>query len=105
MPQHPTSEPSGTDTGFMQVSWCALDGAEVLAQQAVDAGAGLSSAEVTARRESFGANRLAEPQQRSKLSMFIDQFRSSIVMILFAAAIIAGVVGHVKDTILSLIHI
>jgi magnesium-transporting ATPase (P-type) len=79
MPQHPAPEPSGTDTDFMQVSWCALDGAEVLAQQAVDAGTGLSSAEVTARRESFGANRLAEPEQRSKLSMFIDQFRSSKV--------------------------
>jgi len=35
--------------------------------------------------------------------MFIDQFRSSIVMILFAAAIIAGVVGHVKDTVVILV--
>jgi len=103
MPQHPTPEPSGTETGALHVSWCALDGVEALARQSVDPSAGLSSAEVLARRETFGANRLAEPEQRSKLSMFIDQFRSSIVMILFAAAIIAGVVGHVKDTFVILV--
>ncbi len=87
----------------VRVAWCALDGAEVLAQQSVDLSTGLSSAEVLTRRDVVGANRLAEPEQRSKLSMFIDQFRSSIVMILFAAAIIAGVVGHVKDTIVILV--
>ena len=103
MPQHPTPEPSGTETGALHVSWCALDGVEALARQSVDPSAGLSSAEVLARRETFGANRLAEPEQRSKLSMFIDRFRSSIVMILFAAAIIAGVVGHVKDTFVILV--
>ena len=105
MPQKPVTQPTGTTTEVdtSHVSWCALEGVEVLAQQAVDPSVGLSSAEVTARRESFGANRLAEPEQRSKLSMFIDQFRSSIVMILFAAAIIAGVVGHVKDTIVILV--
>jgi len=103
MPQHPIPEPSGTETGGLHVSWCALDGVEALARQSVDPSAGLSSVEVLARRETFGANRLAEPEQRSKLSMFIDQFRSSIVMILFAAAIIAGVVGHVKDTFVILV--
>jgi len=103
MPQHPIPEPSGTETGGLHVSWCALDGVEALARQSVDPSAGLSSVEVLARRETFGANRLAEPEQRSKLSMFIDRFRSSIVMILFAAAIIAGVVGHVKDTFVILV--
>jgi Ca2+-transporting ATPase len=105
MTQHPTPEPSSIETGTSTVdmSWCAVDGVEALARQSVDPGAGLSTAEVTSRREAFGANRLAEPEQRSKLSMFIDQFRSSIVMILFAAAIIAGVVGHVKDTVVILV--
>lgn len=84
-------------------AWCSLDGSEALAHQSVELDRGLSTAEVTTRRDIFGANRLAEPEQRSKLSMFLDQFRSSIVMILFAASVIAGVVGHIKDTIVILV--
>ena len=62
MPQHPTPDPSGTETDFgtVDVSWCAIDGVEALARQTVEPGAGLSSAEVAARRKAFGANRLAE---------------------------------------------
>jgi Ca2+-transporting ATPase len=101
MPQHQDVEPNQIDSP--SVPWCSLDSAEALSQQSVDPENGLSTAEVTLRRETFGANRLAEPEKRSKLSMFIDQFRSSIVMILFAASVIAGVVGHIKDTIVILV--
>jgi len=101
MPQHPDVEPHESTASGQP--WCALGADEVFAGQGVDPDTGLSASEVTIRRDTFGANRLAEPEQRSKLSMFVDQFRSSIVMILFAAAIIAGVVGHVKDTFVILI--
>ena len=97
MPQHPATHADEKDTAG--VAWCALDASEALALQRVDPDLGLSTTEVTSRRERFGPNRLAEPEQRSRLSMFLDQFRSSIVMILFAAAIIAGVVGHLKDAV------
>ncbi|MBU6330092.1 MAG: HAD-IC family P-type ATPase [Acidobacteria bacterium] len=85
------------------VDVCALDGSAVLALQRVEADTGLSTAEVSARTVEFGANRLAEPEQRSRLAMFLDQFRSSIVAILAAAAVIAGLVGHVKDTLVILV--
>jgi Ca2+-transporting ATPase len=101
MPQHQDVEPN--QIAPPAVPWCTLESAEALSQQNVNKDRGLSTAEVTQRRDTFGSNRLAEPEQRSKLSMFIDQFRSSIVMILFAASVIAGVVGHIKDTIVILI--
>ena len=80
------------------VVWCSLDGSSVLRAQQVDPSVGLTAAEVALRRSAAGANRLAEPPRRSRLSMFADQFRSSIVVILLAAALIAGAVGHMKDS-------
>ena len=101
MPQHPVAQSDETHTA--DTAWCALECPEVVALQCVDPELGLSTVEVASRRHTFGPNRLAEPEQRSKLSMFFDQLRSSIVMILFAAAIIAGVVGHLKDTAVILV--
>ena len=99
---HPMSQgtPPPEHTGG---EWCTLDGASVLARLQVAPAEGLSMAEVERRRTSVGRNRLAEPPQRSKLSMLVDQFRSSIVVILALAAVVAGVVGHVKDTIVILV--
>lgn len=99
---HPMSQgtPPPEQTG---AEWCTLEGAAVLERLRVAPADGLSMQEVEQRRSVMGLNRLAEPPQRSKLSMLLDQFRSSIVVILALAAVVAGVVGHVKDTMVILV--
>ena len=70
-----------------------LPAEEVMEQFGVDAGQGLSDAEITKRVEEHGLNRLAAQKQKSLLSMFIEQFKSSMVVILLVAAVVSGVIG------------
>ena len=60
---------------------------------------GLDNAEVGRRQETYGANRLAEHSRRPAWLRFLDQFRSLLIGILFGAALLAGAVGDVKDTV------
>ena len=76
-----------------------LTAADSVEQQKVDPALGLSNEEVELRRVQHGPNRLAEPPTRSNWLKFLDQFRSGIVYILVGAAVLAGLVGDVKDPI------
>lgn len=60
---------------------------------------GLTSAEAVELLAEHGPNRLAEPPRRPKWLRFLDQFRDTIVYILAVAAVVAGVVGDLKDTV------
>ncbi len=80
--------------------WSALTSDQVAAQLAVDCGVGLSAADVAERQGVVGLNRLAEPPRRSKLRVFLDQFRTGIVYVLAGAGLIAGVLGDIKDLII-----
>jgi len=79
--------------------WSALSAVECAARVGVDPRVGLSGPDVVARRLRHGSNRLAEPPVRPRWKKFADQFRSGIVLILVAAAVIAGAVGDVKDSV------
>jgi len=77
--------------------WHALHAEEALA--AVESGVeeGLSGDEVRRRLERFGPNALPEPERRSLSSVFLGQFKSPLIYLLFAAAGIALAVSHVSD--------
>jgi len=79
--------------------WHAMDVDAVTALLEVDPAEGLSAAQVAERVERYGPNRLAEPPQRPRWKLFLDQFRSGIVVILIVAAVIAGALGDLKDTV------
>jgi Ca2+-transporting ATPase len=83
--------------------WCALPSDEVVQRLAINASTGLSHAEVADRRALHGSNRLTEPPRRSKLLVFIDQFRAGIVYVLAAAGLIAGLLGDIKDLVIIFI--
>ena len=65
----------------------------------VDPVRGLDDAQVSRRLGAVGPNRLAEPVRRAAWRRFLDQFRSLLILILIAAAVLAGLVGDVKDTV------
>lgn len=60
---------------------------------------GLSAVEAEKRLKRFGSNILKE-EERSKLSLFLHQFASPIVLILVIAAIISFAMDHPKDGII-----
>ncbi len=79
--------------------WHAMAATDVTARLEVDPAEGLTLAQVAERVERYGLNRLAEPPQRPRWKLFLDQFRSGIVVILIVAAVIAGALGDLKDTV------
>ena len=58
---------------------------------------GLTEAEARQRRERYGPNRLAEKTPRPAWLKFLDQFKSFLVLVLLGAAVLAGIVGDLKD--------
>jgi P-type Ca2+ transporter type 2C len=60
---------------------------------------GLTTAEVEVRRARHGPNSLPEPVVRPAWRRFVDQFRSGIIAVLTAAAVVAAAVGELKDPI------
>jgi len=63
---------------------------------------GITNEQAVARRTQCGANRLSETPRRSAWSVFFAQFKSVLIVILIAAASLAGLVGNVKDGLVIL---
>ncbi|MFI9025177.1 cation-translocating P-type ATPase [Streptomyces sp. NPDC053560] len=70
---------------------------EVAALLGVDPELGLSAAEAHRRLAAHGPNELAERARRPEWRKLLDQFRNWLIGILFGAAVLAGVIGEVKD--------
>src|SRR5664279_952951 len=64
---------------------------------------GLSGGEAAKRLTTYGANRLNEHSQVTPLGIFLNQFKSPIVLILVAATIVSAFVGDWLDAIIILI--
>ena len=79
--------------------WYSRDVASVAAEMGVDVSMGLSSAAAAQRLRTLGPNRLVERGQKSPWRMLADQFTDVMVLLLAAAAVVAGVVGEPQDTI------
>ena len=60
---------------------------------------GYSAAEVDKLLLKYGPNELIEKQKKGLFMMFLDQFRDFMILVLIAAAVIAGVIGEASDTI------
>ena len=60
---------------------------------------GLNDAEAQLRLQQLGANQLQQPVPRSLWLRLLDQFRSVLVLVLLAAAILAGMIGDLSDSI------
>lgn len=79
--------------------WHQLAPTDAAALLAVDPAVGLDLDVAARRLDDGGPNRLAESQRRSALRRLGDQFTSPIVVVLFGAAVLAGLVGDLKDAI------
>ena len=83
--------------------WYVMDLGKVGEILETDLHQGLSIEEAEKRLREYGPNVLKEPPPRSILSMFIDQMKEVLVLILIAAALISGLVGEWADSIVIMI--
>jgi Ca2+-transporting ATPase len=75
---------------------------EALRRFGSDARAGLARAEVAARLARHGPNEIREGRRRGPLAMLAGQFTDFMILILLAAAIVAGLIGDLTDTLVIL---
>ena len=85
--------------------WHALHAAEAVAAVESDAASGLARDEAQRRLARCGPNALREPKGRPLLSVFLHQFKSPLIYLLFAAAGTALALGHTKDAAVILVVI
>lgn len=83
--------------------WHTLAAAEAARRLDIDPQQGLTPAQVRARLEQHGENRLAEKPPRARWLRFLDQFKSLLILVLLAAAVLAGAIGDLKDAIVILV--
>ena len=72
--------------------------AAVASTLGVDPDLGLSPGEADRRLAAHGPNELEAREPRPRWLRFTDQFRDGIVVILLVAAVVAGLIGDLKDT-------
>jgi len=80
------------------VNWYQLDREEVLTKLQTSF-QGIATEEAQRRYEQYGPNELVEKKPKSPWVMFLDQFKDFMILVLIAAAIIAGMIGDPVDTI------
>ncbi|MGI9286536.1 MAG: cation-translocating P-type ATPase [Pseudomonadales bacterium] len=76
---------------------------QILAELHSVAASGLSSDEARRRYAQYGPNQLTEARSTSIATLFLNQFRDFMILILLLAALVAGVVGELKDSIAILV--
>jgi len=76
-----------------------LDAPSVLLQLNSDAQQGLSETEAAERLNQYGPNATQENGARPPWLIFFEQLKATMVLILIAAAAVAGLLGSYKDTV------
>ncbi len=83
--------------------WHTLSVKEVLHELDSDHALGLNQTDATERLNRYGPNRLTEKPPRSIWNLLFSQFRSFLILVLIAAAILAASIGDLKDGIVILV--
>ncbi len=84
------------------MKWHCLDIKEILT--ATGSGpSGLSAEEVLKKQAEFGLNVLEEKKKKPAWLLFLGQFTDFMILVLLAAAVIAGIAGDLTDTIIILV--
>ena len=71
---------------------------EKIYQELLTSKAGLTSEEARKRRRRYGPNEISSSKKRSVFLIFLEQFKSPLIYILIAAAILTYFLKHTVDT-------
>ncbi len=85
-----------------ETTWYLLTAEAAALRLGADVRTGLTDTEAAARLAYYGPNEIREGKRRGPLRMLADQFTDFMILILLAAAIVAGLIGDVTDTVVIL---
>ncbi len=83
--------------------WHTLDVAETCSRLNTDLTTGLTDETARAQLAISGPNRLTEKPPRQAWMLFVEQFRSLLILLLVGAALLAGMIGDIGDSIVILV--
>jgi Ca2+-transporting ATPase len=95
--------PAMTLSPLQPVPWHSLTTEEAASRLESDLHAGLSARTAGERLAQFGPNALQESAGRHPLAMLASQFTDFMILVLIAAAVIAGFIGEPQDTIVIVV--
>lgn len=81
------------------MNWHTLETGTTLKELGSNSETGLTAKQVNAQREKHGTNELIERGGRTPLQILWEQLTATMVLILIAAAVLAGLLGDTKNTI------
>ncbi|MEZ5646244.1 MAG: cation-translocating P-type ATPase [Burkholderiaceae bacterium] len=87
----------------MANDWHARPAPDVARDLKADPDRGLSAADAAHRLAQHGPNALPEARRRTGLAMLLAQFSDFMILVLIAAAVIAGLVGEASDSVAILV--
>src|SRR5690349_206339 len=64
---------------------------------------GLTEEAAKSKLSEVGPNELVEKKRKSTLTIFLNQFKDFMIVVLLAAAIVAGIAGDLTDTIIIVV--
>ena len=82
-----------------ETTWYNLDTVKTAERLGVRIDQGLPETEAVQRLETHGKNKLAEVPPTPPWKIFIEQFKGMLIMLLMGAAVLAALIGHVRDAI------
>ena len=85
------------------ITWHTLTADDVMNQLNADSTTGLSERDAAHRLQEHGPNRLLEKPPRSIWLLLLDQFKGFLILVLIGAAVLAGTIGDMKDSIAILV--
>jgi Ca2+-transporting ATPase len=85
--------------GRPQSDWHCLSAQEAIGRLQSDSHKGLSSESASAALAQHGPNALEDTVRRPPLAMLVAQFTDFMILVLVAAAVIAGLVGEPQDSV------
>jgi P-type Ca2+ transporter type 2C len=84
------------------MNWWQFETEEVL-KKSGSSMAGLTTESAKARMAEIGPNELLEKKRKPTWKIFLNQFKDFMIVVLLAAAIVAGIAGDLTDTIIIVV--
>ena len=80
-----------------QLPWHSMEMASLLGELDTDSQRGLAAEEAQRRLEIYGYNELAVEEKTSPFTLFINQFKNTLIIILLVATVLSALVGELAD--------
>src|SRR4030043_679937 len=85
---------------MVERTWHSIEAVQVLKELNTDIHRGLTEDEIKSRLEKYGYNELKKEEGISPFTLFINQFKNILIIILLIAIVLSALVGEVADAVI-----